>query len=264
MSFEIVEVNGLATFQGAPVWGRRHFGVPEGGAWDRTALRAANSVLGNDQDAVAIELSLARLVLKAKRSVSVATAGAPARVQVANAERSDGEPVLVEEGQICEIGVPSAGARVYVAVPGGVEPHLRGKRAERGMNFEGGSGAESVIRKPGNYRFAPLDSFEIIPFGDEPLPEELTNSAFTVGFQSNRVGLRLSGPCLALRPEGASEPACHGTLQLDNSGAIIILGPDGPTLGGYPKLAVVASHHLDDLGQLRPGDPIRFSTKARA
>jgi antagonist of KipI len=73
------------------------------------------------------------------------------------------------------------------------------------------------------------------------------------------MGLRLLGAPLE-RParEMLSEPVCPGTVQVTNDGQCIILGVDGQTIGGYPKIAQVISADLDQLGQLRPGDAIQF------
>lgn len=77
-----------------------------------------------------------------------------------------------------------------------------------------------------------------------------------VSLNSNRVGIRLEGPKLKAGEEQLSEPACPGAIQVTNDGSLIILGPDGPTIGGYRKVGVVCCADLDALGQLRPGDEI--------
>src|SRR5262249_61631977 len=76
---------------------------------------------------------------------------------------------------------------------------------------------------------------------------------------SNRMGLRLRGAPLSLpQRELVSEPVCPGTVQVTRDGQCIILGVDGQTFGGYPKIAQVISADLDLLGQLRPGDRVRM------
>src|SRR5207253_7926461 len=77
---------------------------------------------------------------------------------------------------------------------------------------------------------------------------------------SNRMGLRLQGRALDFpTPELLSEPVSPGAVQVTRDGQCIILGVDGQTIGGYPKIAQVISADLDKLGQLRPGDTIRFT-----
>ena len=76
---------------------------------------------------------------------------------------------------------------------------------------------------------------------------------------SDRMGLRLQGPPLVRRPgELVSEAVAPGAVQVTNDGQCVILGVDGQTIGGYPKVAHVIRADLDRLGQLRPGEAVRF------
>src|SRR5262249_3661394 len=80
---------------------------------------------------------------------------------------------------------------------------------------------------------------------------------FTVTPESNRMGLRLQGEPLAVPArELVSEPVGPGAIQVTSNGQCIILGVDGQTIGGYPKIAQVISADVDKLAQLRPGDRI--------
>ena len=82
---------------------------------------------------------------------------------------------------------------------------------------------------------------------------------FAVTPASNRMGLRLRGEPLQRKPgEFVSEPVGPGAVQVVNDGQCIILGVDGQTIGGYPKVAHVIAADLDRLGQLRPGQAVRF------
>ncbi len=75
------------------------------------------------------------------------------------------------------------------------------------------------------------------------------------------MGLRLSGTPLTMpQREMISEPVCPGSIQVTRDGQCIILGVDGQTIGGYPKIAQVIRCDLDALGQMRPGQSIRFKT----
>jgi antagonist of KipI len=85
------------------------------------------------------------------------------------------------------------------------------------------------------------------------------NQHFTVTPASNRMGLRLQGRPLAVpKRELVSEPVCPGAVQVTSDGQSIVLGVDGQTIGGYPKIAQVIQADLDRLGQLRPGQRVRF------
>lgn len=73
------------------------------------------------------------------------------------------------------------------------------------------------------------------------------------------MGLRLHGdPLTTPERELVSEPVCPGAVQVTGDGQCIVLGVDGQTIGGYPKIAQVISADLDWLGQLRPGERVRF------
>jgi len=88
---------------------------------------------------------------------------------------------------------------------------------------------------------------------------EFLHQEFTVSPASNRMGLRLQGTPLPMpQRELVSEPVCPGAVQVTRDGQCIVLGVDGQTIGGYPKIAHVISADLDKLGQLRSGDSIRF------
>ena len=89
--------------------------------------------------------------------------------------------------------------------------------------------------------------------------EEFYEQVFTVTAASNRMGLRLQGKPLALPDrEMVSEAVCPGSVQVTREGQCIVLGVDGQTIGGYPKIAQIIQADLDFLGQLRPGQAIEF------
>ena len=91
--------------------------------------------------------------------------------------------------------------------------------------------------------------------------DALTSQPWRMSLSSNRVGIRLEGKPLArVRDEELrSEGLVTGALQVPPNGLPILLGPDHPTTGGYPVLAVVCSEDLWLAGQLRPGETVRFA-----
>lgn len=76
--------------------------------------------------------------------------------------------------------------------------------------------------------------------------------------ERSRVGTRLSGIPIDDFKEISSEPACWGALQITPNGERILIGPDGPTIGGYPKIAVAIDADLDRIAQLREGESVEF------
>jgi len=87
---------------------------------------------------------------------------------------------------------------------------------------------------------------------------EFVHRPFRVSLKSNRMGVRLEGGEFRARGELTSEASVAGAVQLAPSGELLVHGPDGPTIGGYPKIAVVIDADLDRLGQLRATAEVRF------
>ncbi len=120
MSLEIVSLHGVATVQGAPTTGLRRYGVPPGGAFDRESLALANALLGNAPDAPGVELALAAACgFRARTEIAVAVVGAEAVLSVGGGEEVGGSFTL-RPGAAVGIGFPTRGARVYLALAGGV------------------------------------------------------------------------------------------------------------------------------------------------
>ncbi len=94
---------------------------------------------------------------------------------------------------------------------------------------------------------------------DQDAVGAMFSSTWRVSAASDRVGLRLNGPAMRSRDgELPSEPMLPGAIQVPAGGDPIVLGPDSGTTGGYPVIAVVLDEDLDLLGQLRPGEIVRF------
>ena len=123
--------------------------------------------------------------------------------------------------------------------------------------------------RPEDRRSAPPDyarAIRVIPGPQAALFDErvwslLEDGAYAVGPVSDRMGYRLEGPAIGHSgpAELPSEPACPGAIQIPGGGAPIVLMPDGPTVGGYPKVAVVVTADLGVMAQLAPGAMPRFA-----
>lgn len=181
---------------------------------------------------------------------SLSIVGAECVVQLDGKALTGQSAFTATVGQVLEIAEPSGGARCYLCVPGGFSsatksfafsPHDIGARMGRKLPDLPGTLAPQALRVI-TAEGASLDNV----------------GELRVTLDSNRMGLRLDGVRLDPGPQRLSEPACPGTIQVSNDGRLIILGPDGPTIGGYRKLGVVCSADLDALGQLRPGWIVRF------
>lgn len=246
----------------------RSLGVPVGGPADRMSLAVGNALVSNPPFAAALEITLTGPTLVAEGDVGLCVFGAPFRLD------RDGEPVepnttfTLRTGQTLHIGGTPSGCRAYLCVPGGfrtaevlgsrtgLEPvkagdvldcepsRLPGRGLHAGGTLAAASGsAVRVLAGP------QADWFD----------DAFFNNTYRVTPASNRMGLRLDGPPLTLpMRELVSEPVAPGAVQITNDGRPIVLGVDGQTIGGYPKIAHVISADLDLVGQLRPGDEVRL------
>lgn len=264
-------------------------GLGAAGAADRGSAALANRLVGNRPDAAVLEALLGSVTLRADAYVVAATTGAACPVEI---ERADGrvrgaashEVLMLAPGDTLRIGTATTGLRSYVAVLGGfaVEPVL-------------GSRSWDSLARLGP---PPLSSGDVLPIGDAraswpivdavPQPDErwpddpvvleatagprddwfapgwrdtLTGQDFTVGSDSDRVGVRTTAaqPLVrAVTVELPSEGVETGSLQVPPEGFPVLFLSDHPVTGGYPVVAVLTPGSVDRAAQLRPGDTIRF------
>jgi antagonist of KipI len=245
--------------------------VPVGGAFDRGSAGLANALVGNTPDEAVLELSLIGGAYEARVPLAVALAGAPMEAWVEGAggrSRPWHVPgsATLRVGDRLILGRASRGARAYLAVQGGWRtPLVLGSRS-RETRLQPG---DLIPAEPGTIptrRPAELAWFDptgaplrILDGPDASAERDWDGLVFEVGRQSDRMGLRLEGPDLAIRsaPDRISMPVAPGAVQVAG-GKAIVLGVACGTMGGYPHVAQVISADLDRLGQLRPGDVVGF------
>ena len=249
----------------------RHLGVSVGGAADRSSLALGNALVGNFADAAALEFSLKGPSIVAECDLACVVVGAPFEVRTEKRLFEVGKTFTLKASDELYIGGTAEGMRGYLCVGGGI--HGRSVLDSRSSLAPIQSGARLPCRAgrigirsgPPEWRWQKpsreirvidgpqADWFSSSLFGDSRSP------VFKVKKESNRMGLRLQGPPLAMpNREMISEPVAPGAVQVTRDGQCIILGIDGQTIGGYPKIAHVISADLDNLAQLRPGDEIHF------
>jgi len=255
----------------------RGLGVPVGGPADVVSLALGNALVGNPPDTPALEFTLSGPTLVADTDVGMCVFGAPFRLRQDGEPREAGHTFTMHAGQALQIGGTPIRCRAYLCVPGGFDvPRVLGSvtgfeplksgdvlrcQASQlsGRSLALDDDADRDLRRGGSaLRFLPGPQADW--FSDA-----FYSHAYTVTPASNRMGVRLEGPPLIVpRRELVSEPVAPGAVQITNDGQPIILGVDGQTTGGYPKLAHVISADLDTLGQLRPGDQVRFEQISEA
>ncbi len=274
-------------------------GVPPSGPMDHLSFRLANRIVGNAQGAPGIETTLSGPTLKFNTDAVICLAGAKAPADVDGREISPYEAVSVRAGQTLRVGTAKdAGARIYLAVRGGIDvPTYLGSASTFTLGRFGGHGGRGLMAGD-VLHIGPSDDLSKPPAAG-PLPDQLVPAiareweigvlygphgapdffteddirvffatAWEVHYNSNRTGVRLIGPKPQWARKDGGEAGLHPSNIHDNAYAIgavdftgdmpVILGPDGPSLGGFVCPVVIVAAELWKIGQLRPGDKIRF------
>jgi antagonist of KipI len=258
----------LTTVQDIGRFGWAHYGVSASGAADALALRAANLLAGNAENAPALEMTLVGGAFEFE---------APATVALAGSDFSRGLPlwtaVEVRAGQTLRFGATRSGARCYLAVRGGFDvPRTMGSASVHVMTGVGGRPLRAGdVLAVGNAATGRARAGFPPPFAmqgplrvtagpqAERFAGELFAAPYTVSEESNRMGLRLRGPAIPSPPGGMlTEGTPLGAVQVPPDGQPIILFVEHQTTGGYPKPANVISADFWRLGQLRPRDEVAF------
>jgi len=265
---------------GRPGYGR--LGIAPGGAADRSALIAGNRLVGNSDGAAGLEVALAGPRLRFLRPGRIAITGADLGACLNGMRVPAGARRVVGPGDELWFNQGNGGgARAYLCLAGGIDvPVQLGSRAtDLTAGFGGFEGRALRTgdrlrvgreRTDGAHRDVPKvlrpgDVIRVVrgPQSDrfdEAAYDAFFSSQFTVSPQSNRLGSRLMGPTI-LPLGGAdiiSEGMVTGAIQITGEGQPIVMLPARATIGGYPKIATVIAADLDRLGQLRPGQRIRF------
>ncbi|MBC7199639.1 MAG: urea carboxylase, partial [Pseudomonas balearica] len=281
-------------------------GVPPSGPMDNRALRLGNSLLGNPADAAGLEITMSGPILRFNTDAVVAVTGAEILVKLDDAPQPMNTALFVPAGSTLTIGtITGAGARSYLAVRGGVQvPDYLGSKSTFTLGQFGGH-AGRALRAADVLHLAPLTDSSAgaklaaelcrelpavreirVIYGPHGAPEYFTEgyiarffaTDWEVHFNSSRTGVRLIGPKPEWVRESGGEAGLHPSNIHDNPYAIgavdftgdmpVILGPDGPSLGGFVCPVTVIEADLWQLGQLKAGDKVRFVpvdvAKARA
>lgn len=259
MSLVIVRALGLITVQDLGRPGHMHEGLAPGGALVPELLRLANARAQNSPGSAAIEV-MGALTVRAASSVRVATDTLPAW------QMRPGDEATVESGR----------HRVaYLAIRGGVEaPAVLGSRSAQpsaglGTLLRAGERlrvAEGPAVVPAVGRFIEGDVVRVVPGPDldafdAGAFERLTSGTWTVSASSDRVGTRLHGHPLPRNSRAdVTRPLVRGAIEVPRDGQPIVLGPEHPTTGGYPVIAVVAHTDLGLFFARPAGGVVTFAT----
>jgi KipI family sensor histidine kinase inhibitor len=262
--------------------GVARLGVPRAGAADPFALRAANRLVGNDDNSAAVEVTASGPRLRFSGAAHVAVVGL-APVSVDGRPAAPDTVIPVSPGQELSVGEVLDDMRCYIAVSGGVDiaPVLGSLSSDvltglgpgslrvgdvlgvgpptrpRGQMVRAGTGA---VVDTGVRRGRVLRVVAGPDGGGTDAAERLADCTWEVSPASDRMGLRLlgDGRLGAPAPDMASRGMVTGAVQVPPDGQPVVLACDHATVGGYPVAATVVRADVGVLGQLRPGDVVRF------
>jgi antagonist of KipI len=292
MNAVVTRAGFLTSVQDLGRTGFRQFGVSTSGALDSFALRVANLLVGNDEGAAGLEITLGGLQLRFGDERIVAWCGGEFDVQIGSRALPAGHVAHLQAGDELKFGPAQNGCRCWLAISGGIDAPvvLASRSTDLRANFGGIEGrglrdgdvlplrtcpvspppatgisswtarhdwVSPASRHP-SLRF--LRGTDWTRFNASTL-QRLTSESFAVSPDSDRMGVRLNGPELKREDETdlISEAVAPGTIQVPRSGKPILLLGDCQTIGGYPKIAHVITVDLGIAAQLRAGDGVRFA-----
>ena len=296
-AIDVVEPGTQTTIQDYPGrLGYWHVGVPPSGPMDTLAFRLANRLVGNRADAAGLEMTLTGPTLRFACEATIALTGADFGARLNGDPVPRWQAVLVKPDSVLELeSAEDYGARAYLAVAGGIDtPLYLGSRATFILGKFGGqgrvlhagdvlhlSGAGSVPRELRTLSENATPNYgrewEMgVLYGPHGSPDFFTpddievffSTAWKVHYNSDRTGVRLIGPKPRWAREDGGEAGLHPSNIHDNAYAIgtvdftgdmpVILGPDGPSLGGFVCPATIVEAEIWKMGQLKAGDLVRF------
>ena len=301
-AMEVLEAGTQTTVQDYPGRvGYWHVGVPPSGPMDMLAFRLANRLVGNPERAAALECTMSGPTLRFHSDAVIAIAGADMRATLDRKAAPYWQAIEVKAGSTLQLGAAAnAGARAYIAVRGGIDvPEYLGSRSTFILGKFGGHAGRPLRlgdmlrwKDDTNLPTPPsrLPASEIphyahdwkigVTYGPHGAPDFFTEediemlfaTSWKVHYNSDRTGVRLIGPRPRWARKDGGEAGLHPSNLHDNAYAIgamdftgdmpVMLGPDGPSLGGFVCPLVVVNDELWKLGQLRPGDTVRFARQS--
>ncbi|MCA8435025.1 urea carboxylase [Burkholderia seminalis] len=272
-------------------------GVPPSGPMDDRAFDLANALIGNPRDAAGLEFTMVGATLRFNTATLFALGGAPLAATLDGEPVPFWQVVRARSGAVLKLGgVTGAGVRACLVVKGGLQvPDYLGSKATFTLGQFGGHAGRALRKGDVLHLHADAgrgDAGAALSTADVPVlthawtlgvldgphgapdfftPDDIAmlhGTQWTVHYNSSRTGVRLIGPKPRWARADGGEAGLHPSNIHDNAYAIgavdftgdmpVILGPDGPSLGGFVCPVTVVRDELWKLGQLRPGDTVQF------
>jgi len=275
-----------------------HIGVPPSGPFDNYSFRLGNRLLNNDERAAGLEITLQGPILKFGCDTKIVLTGAEIDAKLDGENIAINKIITIKSGQQLHLGrITERGARTYLCVAGGIQcPDYLGAKSTFTLGQFGGHNGRALragdvlaldaVNCNPEIKYSELletlkpkiqNLWQVrVIYGPHGAPDFFTpndidtffNADWEVHYNSSRTGIRLIGPKPTWARTSGGEAGMHPSNIHDNAYAFgtvdftgdmpVILGPDGPSLGGFVCPATVISADLWKLGQLRAGDKINF------
>ncbi len=288
-SLEVLNGGLYTTIQDEGRFGYRKYGVPVSGVMDERAFELGNWLVGNEEGAPVLEMTLKGGSYRFNTNAVIAVTGAEMSPKVDGREVPLNCSFHIEAGEVLSLGYAERGCRCYLAIRGklDIEEILGSYSTFTTGNFGGFNGAklekgdklswivdpaEFLPKKTPEYQIPYYSSkitFEVYKSREwnwlsSTAKEQFLNTSFEVTAQSNRMGIRLKGGKIqAKKKQMKSSPVVPGIIQLPENGQPIVLMKDGQAVGGYPRIVKIPDSDLWRAGQVKPGDVVRFTIKNR-
>jgi urea carboxylase len=291
---EVLDAGTQTTIQDFPGrLGYWHVGVPPSGPMDFLAFRMANRVVGNRPDAAGLEMAVSGATLRFEADTTIAICGADMQAKLDGERVPLWKPVQVKAGSVLSMStVEGPGSRAYLAIRGGFDvPEYLGSRSTFILGKFGGHAGRTLRAGDVLHPDVAIDAEPVDPavqprygnewtigvlYGPHGAPDFFTeadietffSTSWKVHYNSDRTGTRLIGPKPQWARADGGEAGLHPSNIHDNAYAVgtvdftgdmpVLLGPDGPSLGGFVCPASIVQAELWKMGQLKPGDTVRF------
>ncbi len=218
------------------------YGVPQGGPFDLESAQLCRALVGAQPESALLELTPGTFKIEFQCSISVSLVGAICPILLDGDPRPPQSAFLVQKGQTLELRPTSTGLRIYLGLPGG---------AWR-IGSELWTESVGVVRDRTLADPPTTLTNRKLRFVPSQKSVEWSQNWFSPTMQSSRTGIRLS-PKIEPHDENiVSEPTTPGVIQHTPGGELLVIGPDGPTLGGYPKLGTLTRYDLSCAAQIAP------------
>jgi len=284
-NFEIIRAGVNTTFQDQGRSNLYHIGIPFSGAMDNRNYSLANKLTGNKLNSPVIEFAYQGPHLKyTGEKINIAVTGDVVFKIIKSGTEIDGncyKSYQIESGDQINLISTNKSVYGYLAIGGGLDLKLQwnscsintkanigsndGKKLENGQKINILNINSDQSKRKTNYINSKVENIRVIKgpnfdYFSEEGKKIFFEKEFTVSKLSDRMGMRLEGSQIEniVNTNIKSEGLIKGVIQVPADGNPIIMLSDHGTVGGYPKIGIVASVDYDRLVQISPGSKVKF------